>query len=48
MIEFRKKLFFFYVGAFTVIYLAQQLAAEQSPLVTKATTGLQTLITFIN
>lgn len=48
MIEFRKRLFLFYVGAFTVVYLVKQLAAEQDTVMAKATLGLQTLITYIN
>jgi len=48
MIEFRKRLFLFYVGAFTVAYLAKQLAAEQDTVMAKATLGLQSLITYIN
>lgn len=48
MIEFRKRLFLFYVGLFTIIYLGKQLAAEQSTLVAKATIGLQSLITYMN
>jgi hypothetical protein len=48
MIEFRKKLFLFYVGLFTVIYVGKQLAAEQSALKAHAALGLQTIITYIN
>lgn len=48
MIEFRKRLFLFYVGLFSVIYLAKQLAAQQSMLVTKAEAGLQAVMTYIN
>lgn len=48
MIEFRRRLFLFYVGAFTVVYLVKQLAAEQDTMLAKASIGLQTLITYIN
>ncbi|WP_409479359.1 hypothetical protein [Pseudobdellovibrio sp. HCB154] len=48
MIEFRKRLFLFYVGLFTVIYLGKQLAAEQSAIMAKATIGFQSLVTYMN
>ena len=48
MIEFKRRLFLFYVGAFTAVYLVKQLAAEQDTMMAKATVGLQSLITYIN
>jgi hypothetical protein len=47
MIEFRKKLFLFYVAVFTIVYLSQQLAAEQDVLMAKASTTFEGLTSII-